>query len=153
MKIKSSGKSIEDLNELPPTNADKYRALFSEGDRILAEARKLLQEGLASDFAALFDIYPEIKTLRLCGYTPIWNDGESCSHSQDDPIINGFNTWMRRLGEFERASQETEIEVSSYTNSEAGNLECAFGTNWQLDFTRTEDGSIEFELSEYDCGH
>lgn len=154
MKVVSSGKSLKSLKNDPPTNADKCEPLFVEGNRILAEARKLLQEGLASDFAALFDVYPKIRTLQLSGYTPIWNDGDPCFHSQEDPIINGFRMWTSRDGEPPgRVSQTTENQVRSYTESEAENLEAAFGTNWCLNFTRTADGFVEFELSEYDCGH
>jgi hypothetical protein len=152
MKIESSGKTAESLLNDPPTNADKYRPLFSEGNRLIAEARQLLQEGLISDFAALFDVYPEIKTLQLRGYTPSWNDGDPCLHTQREPKINGFERWGENPSETGRVSRETEIEVSSYTNSESENLEEVFGTNWQLDFTRMEDGSIDFEKSDYDCG-
>lgn len=151
MKIESSGKTAESLANDPPTNVDKYRLLFSEGSRLIAEARQLLQEGLISDFAALFDVYPEIKTLQLRGYTPSWNDGDLCYHTQRTPEINGFS-WSSDPIEPRRVSKETETAVRSYTNSESENLEEVFGTNWQLDFTRMEDGSIEFKKSDYNCG-
>lgn len=149
MKIKSSGKTLDELLTGPATGEEDGFALIEKGE-------ETLRAGLLSDFASLFDACPDLQALRLQGYTPTWNDGDECTHRQREPIINGFelNTWRleypRQIGQ---ASAKTEEIVGQFcSRHEYSPMPKAFGTNWQLDFTWTEDG-VSFELSEYDCGY
>jgi hypothetical protein len=148
MKIKSSGKTLNELLTGPATGEENGISLIEKG-------KETLRAGLISDFASLFDICPDLGTLRLLGYTPTWNDGDECTHRQLEPIINGFERYSRRLEEqVGRLDEEAEEVVARFCRRrQHSTIPKAFGTNWQLDFTRTEDGSIEFELSEYDCEH
>lgn len=149
MKIESSEKTMNELLTGPATGEEDGLALIKKGEEVL-------RAGLLSDFASLFDICPDLRALRLQGYTPTWNDGEECTHRQHEPVINGFDLNTRRLKDprqIDQASAKTEEIVGQFCRwHQYSTTPQAFGTNWQLDFTRTEDG-IEFELSEYDCGH
>lgn len=59
------------------------------------EARDRLRRETLADIGALFSAFPDLNSISICGYTPGWNDGDPCRHSQLDPYLNGYNLWGR----------------------------------------------------------
>ncbi len=66
-------------------------ALKQLKDSYIETARAEFKAG----FAALFDQYPQLKSVSWTQYTPYFNDGEECSFSVhlDEPTINGFDPY------------------------------------------------------------
>jgi len=134
-------------------------------------ANRLRRETLA-DIGALFSAFPELNSISVSGYTPGWNDGDPCHHSQLDPYLNGENVWERD-GDDEDEGWEDEDEDEDDDEGERSSarlsdkdfkaiayildgmsevLEEIFSTDWTLIFRRTQNG-IEFNRYDYDCGH
>jgi hypothetical protein len=140
-------------------------------------ANRLRRETLA-DIGALFSAFPDLNSISVSGYTPGWNDGDPCHHSQPDPYLNGENVWERDGDdedegwgdeeEDEREEDEREEDEDARSSTRLSDkdfeaithilegmsdvLEKIFGTNWKLIFRRTQNG-IEFNRYNYDCGH
>jgi hypothetical protein len=129
-------------------------------------ANRLRRETLA-DIGALFSAFPELNSISVSGYTPGWNDGDPCHHSQLDPYLNGRNIDDDEDDDDEDDDNEDDDEgersstrlsdkdfeaISHIIEGMSDVLEEIFSTNWTLIFRRTQNG-IEFNRYDYDCGH
>jgi hypothetical protein len=99
---------------------------------------------------ALFAKEPDLRVLRLRGYTPGFLDGDLCEHTQsvafdppdddDDEASAGpvprerARAYAAALGEFEPV------------------LHLRHGTNWQVTITR-KGGHLERDLDPWECGY
>jgi len=115
----------------------------------------------------MFGVIPELTEIVVKGYTPGFNDGEPCTHSQMSPHINGVDEYGDRddeddsdsdgdnneVAEIKEISNENREIVASEVNRLSGALESLFGTNWKITIKRQEDGTISWEQEDYDCGY
>jgi hypothetical protein len=103
----------------------------------------------------------------VSGYTPGWNDGDPCHHSQLDPYLNGRNIDDDEDDDDEDDDEENDDEgerssarlsdkdfkaIAYILDGMSEVLEEIFSTDWTLIFRRTQNG-IEFNRYDYDCGH
>lgn len=117
----------------------------------------------------LFGAIPELTEIIVKGYTPGFNDGDPCTHSQMDPYINGTDMYGDRddeddsdpdgegdnneVAKTKEISNENREIVASEVDRLSGVLESLFGTNWKITIKRQGDGTITWEQEDYDCGY
>lgn len=148
MIIKPSDLTIEQVAELQNSINAAIQAL-----------REKMVEGAAPVVARIMLDTPGLNTITLRGYTQAFNDGEPCIHGQDGPYLNGRDQWGGEDSFGGDREWGVGIDnapfhaVSRILGDMDGFFEEAFGTNWELRFQRLEDGSISFEMEEYDCGY
>ena len=148
-----------------------------EAESERAKARKLC---LHESIGRLFGFLPALNQIIIKGYTPSFNDGDPCTHSQMDPYINGTDEYGDRDdddsdGDEEESDKEEDSDgeadndeaapepleltnedrelVSSEMNTLADMFESVLGTNWKLTIERQKDGTISWEQEDYDCGN
>ncbi|MGE0710295.1 MAG: hypothetical protein AB7N76_13725 [Planctomycetota bacterium] len=146
------------LDALRARLAEPASAVLEEHDRVaeaLSEAFSAFRAAGHADFeryvVALLAREPELDALVLRGYTPGFCDGDRCEHTQD--VLFGAvaedddeppqlipreraATYERQLAEFEPV------------------LHQMWGTNWQLTYRRgTEEGPLDMELIDWECGY
>lgn len=96
---------------------------------------------LHDDLKAIFDIFDDVRSIVLQGYTPSFNDGDPCTHRDCDPIINGNERWDEGFSE-----QDKEVLVILEAMSDA--ITDMYDTNFQVTVTRC-DGGVTIEDDYY----
>jgi len=130
---------------------------------------KQADAAFAEGVAVLFQEFPLLNHVRVVGYTPGFNDGDACEHTQFVAVGDNENRPLyvrgeRRADTFDDHGFEDEnpnkglpnahaVAVSDFFAAFEGVLERIHDTNWQLDYKRRSDGLISIDKSEYDCGH
>ena len=130
----------------------KYTEIEKNRSAIQNEKRT---EGLQA-LRAILESDESLKTLRLIGYTPYFNDGDPCVHRQREVILNGHS----RYGEEDEenlAGPKPERAVFSKVDTLLNKMfkvfNEGFDTNWQIDVKKNDDGSFSWTLSDYDPGY
>ncbi len=136
---------------------DKRFTVSREEREAITKAKQQEAQGL---LARLLLDTKGLDSIIVIGYTPGFNDGEPCVHSQDGAYLNG-------LGEYGEAPSAFGVDESDDAESDwsaafkrtanivgamADLLGDAFGTNWAIRVKRDGD-SVTFEQEEYDCGY
>lgn len=129
----------------------KYDAI--EKDRAGARARART-EGLNA-LRTLIDTNADIKTLQLRGYTPSFNDGDPCVHRQRDLVMNDYDEYDDEdtKHELSEIPYETYRPLAALIQRMSKVFAEGFGTNWQIDVRKNDDGTVSWNLSDWDCGH
>ncbi|WNV47286.1 hypothetical protein ENKO_177 [Klebsiella phage fENko-Kae01] len=120
------------------------------------------KEMVQSFFEDLFNKYPNLDMVFIYGYTPGFNDGEPCYHIQyniidSDEIQDYVYDYIDDLDEDieinHKISNEQSREIDKEIDSIDGLLEEEYGTDWYILVKRNEDGSVELQDGDYDCGY
>lgn len=112
---------------------------------------------------------PDWHVVCVTGYTPSWNDGDACSHSQytnidaDAPCPeNSFSLDPAVQAVFDKLDNDEYDTFLSGENcratSHAMDLMDDFfrykhDTNFRLFFVKLDDGTVSFFDEQYDCGY
>ncbi|SOK58961.1 hypothetical protein [Yersinia phage fHe-Yen9-03] len=106
--------------------------------------------------------YPTFNATTIVGYTPEWNDGETCEHSSDicvayltDEVLDQLDDILRKLGEefeFNDMSREDARAIEKELNLADVILQEIYGTNYQLGAIFV-DGTFHVSHTEYECGY
>lgn len=130
------------------------------------ERRKMeIRAAVMADIAAVFVAYPDLQTMTIIGYTPGFNDGDPCTHGQNDVYLNGVNKYGDTTDEDDdkdeysapkpepvKFSKAAYATIGAIVAGMADDLHMAFETNWKLKIHRNGD-SIEYDQEDYDCGY
>lgn len=149
---------------------------FEEYNSHLNAIRKLVKESgsemVTGFFETLFAEHPNMDVALVYGYTPGFNDGDPCSHTQycafDAEEINDTFDFYDYFGDLDIDEDEVD-DLTSKLNSKLQNkeayeverkiddveelLERVYGTDFYLCVLRKEDGTIEINEGDYDCGY
>lgn len=101
-----------------------------------AQVTELVTEAVA----ALFESNPDVQCFGVRGYTPGFNDGDPCTHTQ-------YATIQNEDGDMEEAPYGGDIY--KFIDSLSKEFEVVYGTDFELKFFR--DG--RFTKDHYDCGY
>lgn len=125
-----------------------------------AERLKEAQDEAASIFARCIEDTPDLQEIIVVGWTPAWNDGDECTHHQDDPYLNGYDRYGKKArklfkdqldfgeeGGFSPAFESVHEVIAQMERL----LSEAFDTNFAIRARRTPEG-VDVEVVEYDCG-
>lgn len=147
---------------------------FEEYNSHLTAIRKLVKdhgdEMVTGFFETLFAENKNLDVVLVYGYTPGFNDGDPCTHTQysvyDAEEINDtfdFYDYFSDEDEDdvdektsklnEHLSTKDAYEIESKIDSIEELLERVYDTNFYLCVLRKEDGSIEINTGDYDCGY
>lgn len=138
------------------------------------------KEFIKSVFQEIFDQHKGLKLIKIIGWTPGFNDGEPCTHSQET-VVGKSHTWTYRgdphisydfgdremYEEFDVEFAEDGDTVLSHINSDCETLDAVasqvvvyeelvervFDTNFDIEFRLEEDGSVSVSVDDYDCGY
>lgn len=159
------------------------KALLKQYEEVNAELNKQIRENgnafMESVFQEIFDANEGLKLIYIIGWTPGFNDGEPCTHSQES-FVGKSHTWTYR-GEptvsydFEDRELFDEFEVEHGDNDEVVshiNMECktldqvvkqvevydelierVYETNFEIKVTLNDQGKVVIDVDEYDCGY
>lgn len=160
------------------------KTLLKQYEEINAELNKQISENgkqfLESVFQEIFDENEGLKLIYIVGYTPGFNDGEPCTHSQESYV--GASHFWNYLGkdeisydfddrelyeEFEVEFDEDANTVLSHINSQCKTLdqvvkqvaayeeliERVYETNFEIKVTLDENGKAVVDHDWYDCGY
>lgn len=156
--------TIEDIKArfLPSPDFD-YNAAREE-----EKARKaMVKAEVLSIMARLINDLPGVTSIEVCGYTPGFNDGDPCRHSQMDPNVNGITSVEyddRRYCSSNRnfnpsnypdemVDDDTYNLITSICNGMSDMFEDAFDTDFSVTVSRDENGNFTHEVGHYDCGY
>lgn len=119
-------------------------------------------------FETLFAEHKNLDMVLVYGYTPGFNDGDPCTHTQystldGDEINDTVDLWDMLEVEDETGDELEEIN-SKLSREESQKieykidavddlLERIYDTNFYLFAIRKEDGSVELTTGDYDCGY
>lgn len=143
------------------------------------EEQKVVSAKLSSELTQLFLDVPDLEKIIVRGYTPGFNDGDPCYHSQyepnyiikndewikcsednDDDCYDEDDTECTTLGFLaDNMSIPNDVVVKlevvdGLLNSADDLFEEMFGTNWELVFTLNEKtNEIEVDHSSYHCDY
>lgn len=148
-------------SELSLDDVEKYQAHIDEE---MEKLKTKLQESVLGLLARAVLDTPGLNSIIVYGYTPRFNDGDPCYHSQSGPYLNGFDRYGdRSVDSDEDESQNKEwgygVEnaafdrVARLVNNLSEGLQLLFDTDWALHIKRLEDGTVGWETCPYDCGH
>lgn len=160
------------------------KTLLKQYEEINAELNKQISENgkqfLESVFQEIFDQNEGLKLIYIVGWTPSFNDGEPCTHSQESYV--GARHFWNYLGEdnisydfddrelyeeFEVEFDEDGNTVLSHINSECKTLdevakqvaayeelvERVYETNFVIKVTLNDNGKVVLDHDWYDCGY
>jgi len=153
-------------------NFGKHKAeeLFIEMVEIttLEERKKKANENVNKVVVAVLD-YLNMKSFMIRAYTPGFNDGEPCEHTQEtfldteemkyfDFDDENYNDDLSKKA-FENAINKTADNKEklhiAYKLIEAieNDLRLLHGTDWQILFTSDGTGGVTTEMESYNCGY
>lgn len=152
------------------TTANDILDYYNESNHKMQEIRQAMAGRVKADIVALFDFFPALNEIVLRGYTPGFNDGEPCTHSMEEPYLNGRNNCgdtMRSRYESDDEDEEgdendRQVDALSKPDRKViakilGGMTDAIGflydTNFEVTATRKADGSVTVEKGYYDCGY
>jgi|SRR6478609_2323147 len=122
-------------------------------------------------FETLFAENKDLDMVLVYGYTPGFNDGEPCTHSQysnfDGEEINGTvdlwdivdidedeDDWEEALENINSKLSRDNMQKIEYAIDKIDDLlERVYDTNFYILARRIEDGTIVLTVGEYDCGY
>ena len=151
------------------------KTLLKQYEEVNAALNKQIQENgkefIQNLFQDVFDQNPGLNFVMIRGWTPGFNDGEPCTHSQETFV--GRISWgcYQDFSDYE-LYDEFEVEfdegdnVVSHINSECKTLdqvyeqleayseiiERVFDTNFEIQ-AKLVDGKVVVTEDEYDCGY
>lgn len=123
-----------------------------------AERQKVRQDAFFNMLGSLFGAVPALMHIKVQGYTPGFNDGDACEHSQCEPYLNGRGEYSgdndeEIVGKYEALSDADYDNVCSIISGLDDVFEATFGTNWEITIERQQDGYITWKNEDYDCGY
>lgn len=157
------------------------KSLLKQYEEVNAELNKQIRENgevfITQVFQEIFDQNKGLKYIHIIGWTPGFNDGKPCTHSQESYVGASHNGWQGKLyydfderelyDEFEVVYEEEDSDtVVSHINSECQTLnqvasqiavydeiiERVYDTNFELKITLNENGKVVVDQDWYDCG-
>lgn len=152
-----------------PMSAEELLATFKNPPSATKEQRDAAAKAAAAKAhgpiaALLLHFRPALAAagfngIRIRGYTPGFNGGDPCRHSQRDSALlvagrendedrEGGTVWQIRDSHPELVALLHAVDSAPM----AALLEEAHDTNWELAFRLTDDG-VTVETGEYDCGY
>ena len=64
--------------------------LINDYEAARAEFKTKAQSAMKASFKEVFDLFPEITTIRWTQYTPYFNDGDTCEFSVHEPVVTNL---------------------------------------------------------------
>lgn len=160
------------------------KSLLKQYEEVNAELNKQIAENgkqfLESVFQEIFDQNEGLKLIYILGWTPGFNDGEPCTHSQER-FVGSSHAWSYRgeerlsydfddrelYEEFEVEFEEDGDKVISHINSGCKTLdqvakqvaayeelvERVYNTNFEIKVTVNDEGKVVVDQDWYDCGY
>ncbi len=159
------------------------KTLLKQYEEVNAELNKQIQENgtafMQSVFQEIFDKNPGLKLVYILGWTPGFNDGEPCTHSQEAYVGSSYQpSWRDQpyydfddrelFDEFEvEWDEEDNDKVVSHINSECKTLndvlaqvnvydelvERVYNTDFELKIHLNDAGKVVVDHDWYDCGY
>ena len=157
------------------------KALLKQYEEVNAELNKQIAENgkqfLESVFQELFDQNEGLKLIYILGWTPGFNDGEPCTHSQESFVGDSHHVGYlnREYYDFEERELFDEFGVEldeddnilSHINSECKTLdrvdkqvstyeelvERVYNTNFEIKVYLNAEGKVVVDQDWYDCGY
>lgn len=158
MSIVPSSLTLEDI---------KSRFLPSSDYGYNVERKAMVKAEILSIMARLINDLSGVTSIEVCGYTPGFNDGDPCRHSQMDPNVNVINSneyhdrrYDSRKSDFdpsiypaEMVDDETYSLIASICDGMSDMFEDAFDTDFSVVVWRNENDNFAHEVGRYDCGY
>lgn len=157
---------MQKLNIEPvgPEVFENYRRITEEAEAFRGVDRDLLQKERVNEIGAFMKEHG-LPLIAIRGWTPSFNDGDPCTHSQDcvildpkDPALpedeDDFAEFVAELicEEYpDRVLKHRDPLVQVIRGMEEA-LETAFETGWKLTFV-LRNGEVFYEHDYYDCGY
>lgn len=155
------------------SNGNDIKSLLKQYEQVNKELNKQIKENgnefVEALFQEIFDQHEGLNFVMIRGYTPGFNDGEPCTHSQNTFVgANDYGSYLdfedyELYEEFGVEEGETENHVNKdcKTLKEAKAqieaydeiIERVFITNFDLKITKSEDGKVKVVEDEYWCGY
>lgn len=156
------------------SNGNDIKSLLKQYEQVNKELNKQIEENgetfIQSLFQEIFDQHEGLNFVLIRGYTPGFNDGEPCTHSQNTFVgANDYGSYLdfEDYELYEEFGVEDEDEPSKHINSACTTLkeakaqieaydeiiERVFVTNFELKITKGEDGKVKVVEDEYWCGY
>jgi len=148
------------------TAVEKAEAFKKQVDAARAKYIEEANEAFLPLVGEFLDEVSDLSYIVVRGYTPGFNDGDPCVHSQD--IGNswyGVDECLDEEGAENYAKEAFGVDlpnnpedtkswaaVERFFGAFEDLLEQTHGTNWQLLFYKDKDGKMQMEQDEYDCG-
>lgn len=162
------------------------KALLKQYEEVNAELNKQIQENgnafITQVFQEIFDQNEGLKYIHIIGWTPGFNDGEPCTHSQESAVGSSHTYYSNYYGrdvvshdfedrewfdEFEVKFSEGSNTVVSHINSGCKTLdrvakqvsaydeliERVFNTNFELKISTDDNGKVVVDEEYYNCGY
>ena len=152
---------------------NNIKVLLKQYEEVNAELNKQIKENgnefIEALFQEIFDQHEGLNFVLIRGYTPGFNDGEPCTHSQNTFVgANDYGTYLdfEDYGYYEEFGVE-EGETENHINKDCKTLkeakaqieaydeiiERVFITNFDLKVIKGEDGKVKVVEDEYWCGY
>lgn len=155
------------------SNGNDIKSLLKQYEQVNKELNKQIKENgnefIEALFQEIFDQHEGLNFVLIRGYTPGFNDGEPCTHSQNTFVgANDYGSYLdfedyELYEEFgvEEDDAENHINKDCKTLKEAKAqieaydeiIERVFVTNFDLKITKGEDGKVKVVEDEYWCGY
>ena len=133
--------------------AEKYKGLKEEHTR---QGEALLKEF----FTELFNETEDLNLIKIVGYTPGFNDGDPCVHSQyvdTDDTIEDMEDYLSEewIEKYKDKENNVTIEIGRMVDQFEDILYGIYDTDWMLIITRddSEEEGIKIKRYDYDCGY
>ena len=153
------------------------KSLLEQYEEVNKQLNKQIQENgkefIQNLFQDIFDQHKGLKFVMVRGWTPGFNDGEPCTHSQETFV--GRVSWgtyhdfsdYELYDDFECVFDEDSDDVVSHINSGCESLdevyvqveayseiiERVFNTNFEIKASLNTDGKVVVIEDEYWCGY
>lgn len=153
---------------------EKFKKLFKEKEAILAKLKEEESKNFKSFLKELFLEYPEVKRLIWEGYTPSFNDGDPCTHSEElyinwterelddsydyedeDEERGRLQFYWNEILNFEGEAPPEEVAIDSDLRQILYNfnyVEDNYNTDYIVQFYM-KDGEVVEKYEYYDCGY
>lgn len=155
------------------SEGNDIKSLLKQYEQVNKELNKQIKENgnefVEALFQEIFDQHEGLNFVLIRGYTPGFNDGEPCTHSQNTFV--GANDYGKYLdfedyelyeefgveeGETEnhvnkdcKTLKEAKAQIEAYDEI----IERVFITNFDLKITKGEDDKVKVVEDEYWCGY
>jgi len=150
------------------------KELLAEYERINAELNHQIKENgeevVKEVFKSIFDEHEGLNVVGIVGWTPEFNDGEPCEHTQSTFVGRTWGSANYIDFEDEPGNFEEDFELQengTHLNSNCTTLDKAFEqikayeeliqrvyyTDFRLVIKREEGGGVVIHSEEYDCGY
>lgn len=141
-----------------------------ERTRKRLEEQAKLSAILPQEIKSVMTAIPNLKKVVVRGYTPGFNDGDPCYHSQCEPLFfmkdssNQEEDDDEDLEECEWYSLKKKLKgnkeeydsvesLNKLLNSAEGLFQEMFGTDWEVEFTLSPEGEVLLTQNGYYCGY